>query len=208
MRFENMIGSRFKRFFEFVALGLLLAAPGEVLNQILARHDVRAFRATLVSYSGLLFVGYFVGGGLTRLIREPARAMTVYYVMFGCFGLAVEWLLLGNAPVADPLQLITQPGMFSYWGTMLLGPRLITHPAGSGSLRRRFLGFFSGFSAAYLGVALLVPRDHGGIFFGFITFAAGNVWLNSYYLAYIKALQASSADARRAAVAAGPSPAG
>jgi hypothetical protein len=42
----------------FVLLGLLFAAPGEVLNQILARHNVRAFRSTMISYTVLLLIGY------------------------------------------------------------------------------------------------------------------------------------------------------
>jgi hypothetical protein len=184
-----MIKNLLARLGQFLVLGLLLAAPGEVLNQVLARHDWRAFRATMVSYFVLLLIGFFAGEGAFRLIRSRARAMTLYYLASGTFGLGVEWLLLGNTPTADPLQIITQPGMFTYWGTMLLGPRLIAQPAGSPRLRRSFIGFFVGFSVAYLAVAVLVPRDHGGIFFGFLIFAAGNVWLNYYYARYCKGLQ-------------------
>jgi hypothetical protein len=174
----------------FILLGLLLAAPGEVLNQILARHDVRAYRVTMTSYSVLLFVGFFAGKLIARIIKQQARAMMIYYLVFGSLGLAVEWLLLGNAPSVDPFQVITQPGMFTFWGTMLLGPRLIMEPAGSPALRRSFLGFFAAFSAIYLLVAALIPRNHGGIFFGFIIFAAGSTWLNYFYLKYFKLLKA------------------
>jgi hypothetical protein len=174
----------------FILLGLLLAAPGEILNQILARHDLRAFRTTMFSYFILLFIGFFVGKGIARLIKRRARAMVIYYLGFGSLGLAVEWLLLGNAPSADPFQVITQPGMFTFWGTMLLGPRLIVDPAGSPGLSRSFIGFFATFSAIYLLVAAIIPRDHGGIYFGFIIFAAGSTWLNYFYIKYFKLLKA------------------
>ena len=119
-----MIKQSISRLCIFILLGLLLGAPGEILNQILARHDVRAFRTTMFSYSILLFMGFFVGKGIALLIKHRARAMVIYYLGFGSLGLAVEWLLLGNAPSVDPFQVITQPGMFTFWGTMLPGPRL------------------------------------------------------------------------------------
>lgn len=175
----------------FILLGLLLAAPGEVLNQILARHDARAFRTTMTSYSILLCVGFFVGKGIARLIKRRARAMLVYYLGFGSLGLAVEWLLLGNAPTLDPFQVITQPGMFTFWGTMMLGPRLIMDPAGSPGLRRSFIGYFVTFSALYLLVAAIIPRNYGGVFFGFIIFAAGSAWLNYFYIKYFRLLKTS-----------------
>ena len=188
---EQTIKQSVQRLCIFILLGLLLAAPGEILNQILARNDVRAFRTTMISYSVLLLVGFFVGKGIALLIQRRARAMMVYYLGFGSLGLAVEWLLLGNAPSADPFQVITQPGMFTFWGTMLLGPRLIMEPAGSPGLRRSFIGFFVTFSAIYLLVAAIIPRNHGGVYFGFIIFAAGSMCLNYFYIKYFRLLKAN-----------------
>ena len=98
----------------------------------------------------------------------------------------MEWCLLGNAPVADAFQLVTQPGMFTYWGTLVLGPRLIMDPAAPPGLRRSFVRFFLIFSSLYLLVAGLIPRDRGGVFFGFIIFAAGTTALNYFYLKYFQ----------------------
>ena len=187
---EQTIKQSAQRLCIFILLGLLLAAPCEILNQILARHDVSAFRTTMFSYSILLFIGFSVGKGIALLINRRARAMVIYYLGFGSLGLAVEWLLLGNAPSADPFQVITQAGMFTFWGTMLLGPRLIVDPAGSPELRRSFIGFFATFSAIYLLVAAIIPRNHGGVYFGFIIFAAGSTWLNYFYIKYFKLLKA------------------
>jgi hypothetical protein len=192
------------RLFLFILLGLLFSAPGEVLNQILARHDVRAFRTTLFSYSILLFLGFLAARLLDWIISRRWAAVLVHYLLFGTLGLAVEWVLLGNAPVLDPFQIVTQPGMFTYWGTMMLAPRMILEPVGTPGLRRNFVRFFAAFSAAYLLVAWLLPRDRGGIFLGFVIFAAGTAALNYFYVKYFRRLAAI--DGRgKAGAGAGPS---
>ena len=170
----------------FVLLGLLFAAPGEVLNQILARQNLRAFGSTMISYTVLLIIGFFVGKGISMALRK-SRARLLYYLLFGSLGLMVEWFLLGNSPVLEPFQIITQPGMFTYWGTMLLGPWLILEP-GFAELKKAFIRFFVAFSLVYLLVAVVVPRSKGGIYFGFIIFAAGTTALNYFHLKYFKGL--------------------
>ena len=93
--------------------------------------------------------------------------------------------------VIDIAKLYAQSGMFTFWGTMLLGPRLIMDPAASPSLGRSFIRFFVTFSAIYVLVAAIIPRNHGGVFFGFIIFAAGSTWLNYFYIKYFKLLNAN-----------------
>jgi hypothetical protein len=72
-------------------------------------------------------IGFFVGKGISAVFHE-SKARLIYYLLFGFLGLMVEWFLLGNAPVLQPFQIITQPGMFTYWGTMLLAPWLMMDP--------------------------------------------------------------------------------
>jgi hypothetical protein len=175
----------------FILLGLLFAIPGEILNQILSRHDVVGFRHTLTSYAILLLAGFFIGRGINRIIANRSLAAIAYYLLFGTLGLMIEWFLLGNAPVLDPFQLITQPGMFTFWGTLLLGPRLIMEPAGFSDLKKSFLRFFSVFSCMYLLIAVIVPKESGGIFFGFVMFAAGTAALNYFYVKYFRRLRVS-----------------
>jgi hypothetical protein len=177
-----------RRLLCFVSLGFVFAVPGEILNQILSRQDPRAFRSTLTSYLVLLVIGYFVGEGLRAVVKRRAAAALLFYLLFGSLGLAVEWFLLGNGPVWDLLQLVTQPGMFSFWGTMLLGPWLLMEGPEFAELKRAFLFFYFCFSGLYLGVGLAVPRARGGIFFGFIIFAAGTASLNYFYVRYFKQL--------------------
>jgi hypothetical protein len=178
--------NRMQRFLIFVVLGLLFAAPGEVLNQILSRRDVPAFRSTMISYAVLLAIGFFVGKGISARFTK-SRARLIYYLLFAFLGLMVEWCLLGNAPVLEPFQIVTQPGMFTYWGTMLLAPCLMMEDDFA-ELKRSFAIFFATFSLLYLAVALVVPRAKGGIFFGFIVFAAGTTALNYFYIKYFKRL--------------------
>ena len=175
-----------KKLLIFVLLGLLFAAPGEVLNQILARHNVRAFRSTMISYTVLLLIGYFVGKGISSVCKK-SRSRLIYYLLFGSLGLLVEWFLLGNAPVLDPFQIITQPGMFTSWGTMLLAPCLMMEHDFS-ELKKSFARFFVSFSLLYLIVGMAIPKDKGGIFFAFILFAAGTTALNYFYVKYFKRL--------------------
>jgi H+/Cl- antiporter ClcA len=54
----------------FIFLGLLFAAPGEILNQILARQNFRAFRSTMISYVVLLLIGFFVGRGISDVFKK------------------------------------------------------------------------------------------------------------------------------------------
>jgi hypothetical protein len=51
--------------------------------------------------------------------------------------------------------------------------------------------FFAAFSALYLLDALTIPRDRGGIFLGFVVFAAGTAALNYFYIKYFRALAAA-----------------
>jgi len=135
------------------------------------------------------FVGFFVGKGLYALIRSRSRAALLNYLLFGTLGLMVEWFLLGNAPVLDVFQLVTQPGMFSFWGTMLLAPWLLMEPPSFAGLKIAFLKYFIGFSLVYLLVASFLPRAKGGIFLGFVIFAMGSVGLNYFYWKYFRLLR-------------------
>ncbi len=176
-----------KNLLSFILLGLLFAAPGEILNQLLARHDFRAFRITMTSYTVPLLIGFWVGKALSAVFSQFS-ARLIHYLLFGALGLMIEWFLLGNAPVLDPFQIITQPGMFTFWGTMLLAPYLIME-AGFRELKRSFAKFFIAFSLLYLTVGLLVPRAKGGIFLGFVLFAAGTTALNFFYVRYFKGVR-------------------
>ena len=77
--------------------------------------------------------------------------------------------------------------MFTYWGTMLLAPALMLEE-GLGDLKKSFLKFFWAFSLLYLLIGAVVPKEKGGIFFGFVLFAAGTTALNYFYVKYFRRL--------------------
>ena len=181
-----------KRLLLFITIGLLTTIPGEILNQVLARHDLRAFRSTMISYVILLFIGFFVAKGLCRVFRKRFYAALANYVFFGTLGLMVEWFLLGNSPVIDPFQIVVQPGMFTFWAAMLLTPWLLLDPEEFSALKKRFVRYFVGFSLLYLSIAVLLPKEKGGIFLGFVLFATGYVGLNYYFLQYFQMLKGGS----------------
>jgi hypothetical protein len=147
-----------KKLVAFILLGLGFAVPGEILNQILARHDIRAFGSTMISYTVLLLIGFFVEKAISARFQKP-KARLIYYLLFGFLGLMVEWVLLGNAPVLEPFQLITQPGMSTYWGTLLLAPCLMMEPDFY-KLKRSVALFFVSFSLPSLSGAQPRPWPH------------------------------------------------
>ncbi len=184
----SLLYPRMRKLVTFILLGLGFAAPGEILNQILARHNVRAFGSTMISYTGLLLIGFFVEKLISARFQKH-KTRLIYYLLFGFLGLMVEWFLLGNGPVLEPFQVVTQPGMFTYWGTMLLGPCIMLEPD-IAVLKWSFGRFFILFSALYLGVALILPKEKGGIFLGFVIFATGTTALNYFYVKYFRTVAA------------------
>ena len=177
-----------KKLVEFIISGISFAFPGEVLNQILSKHNIHAFMNTMFSYIFLLFTGFFAGNVINRIVKDKSRAAIIYYLLFGTFGLMIEWFLLGNAPILDLFQIIVQPGMFTFWGTLLLGPRILMESSDFYALKKSFFRYFAGFSLLYLLIAIVVPKESGGIFFGFILFAAGTALLNLFYYKYFRQL--------------------
>ena len=115
----------------------------------------------------------------------------IFYLLFGFRGLMMGWFLLGNPPVLNPLQFITQPSMFTYWVTMLLAPWLVMEPAFP-DLKSSFVRFFISSTLRCLLVALVVSRTKGGVLFWFVLFAAGYTALNYFYVKYFRLLSTTS----------------
>jgi hypothetical protein len=66
------------------------------------------------------------------VFRNATRwlAPAYFYIVSGLIGLAVEWFVIGRATWNDkqaPLALIVvfRAGMFSFWGTVALGPHIL-----------------------------------------------------------------------------------
>jgi hypothetical protein len=107
----------------------------------------------------------------------------------------VEWFVIGLSPWSDrtsPMALIAvfHAGMFSFWGTVALAPRILLdlRPQAAG-LRRRFLIAFATLGAAtYVTTfaAKIVGADRGAQFLAtigpvVITFLSMNVFYMQYF---------------------------
>jgi hypothetical protein len=147
-------GSSFsKRFFLY---GLAIAGLEEFITQGVLKESYFLWIFTLLPFAVFLAIAGCFWAVLHRLATER-RAVVVYYLAAGTIGLAVEWFLIGLAPWTDrtsppALVAIFHAGMFSFWGTVALAPRILLddrlHVAG---LRRR-----SSIALATLGVVTYV----------------------------------------------------
>jgi hypothetical protein len=138
-----------KRFFLY---GLAIAALEEFITQGALRESYFLWIFTLLPFAMFLAVAGCLWAVLHRLAAERL-AVLLYYLAAGTIGLAVEWFLVGLAPWNDRdsppvLVAVFHAGMFSFWGTVALAPRVLLddRPQVAG-LRRRFLIAFTALGA-------------------------------------------------------------
>ena len=81
------------------------------------------------SFLPFLIAVRFIGRLLDKKFAEP-RALLIYYLVAGGLGLVFEWFVMGLALWSNPNapflpMLIFQLGMFSFWASVALAPRLL-----------------------------------------------------------------------------------
>ena len=114
-----------RNIFVFILAGLLTVLAGEFQVNVLVSHKgIGAYIATLVLYIFFLLLVYVLNTFLERNISSQ-KIDVVYYFVGGICGLAVEWLI-GNAPWVHNGAI--QSGMFAWWGSIFLIPRIFTTP--------------------------------------------------------------------------------
>ena len=121
-----MLTSTRKRFF---AYGLLIAAAEEFLTQGLLKNSYILWIFTLIPFALFLLLASFLRWFIHRTARGWVAPLW-YYILMGTVGLAVEWFIIGLTPWSDqtsPFLLIVlfHCGMFSFWGTVALGPHIL-----------------------------------------------------------------------------------
>lgn len=118
--------------------GLLTVLAGEFQVNILVSHKgIGAYISTLVLYTFFLLFMYVLNKFLERHISSK-NIDVAYYFVGGACGLATEWLI-GNAPWVHNGAI--QAGMFAWWSSTFLIPRIFTTPIDSvvSSVRRRVI---------------------------------------------------------------------
>jgi hypothetical protein len=124
--------------------GLAIAALEEFITQGVLKQAYFAWIFTLVPFAVFLGITGCLWAVLHRLAAERL-AVVAYYLAAGSIGLAVEWYLIKLAPWSDTTSppvfvAIFHAGMFSFWGTVALAPRILLDARPNvARLRRRFL---------------------------------------------------------------------
>lgn len=174
-----------KRIGQFILLGLFFAAPAEVLNQIFSLRSIHGFFATMRSYAILLLLTYLLYRFLGWFIQNPFWRQLPYYLLFCSLGLSIEWLLLGNAPTLDPLQVFVQLGMATYWGTFTFMPVMVMEKMNPTIVKKITKSFIAA-SIFYILLGGLFGK--AGVFLGFVVFSFFFSFLNVFYYQYFKRL--------------------
>ena len=114
---------------KFFLYGLAIAGLEEFITQGVLKGSYFLWIFTLIPF--VVFLG--IAGCIRAVLHRFARGWcgaTLYYVITGGIGLAVEWFIIGLSPWSDrtsPLSLIAvfHAGMFSFWGTVALAPHIL-----------------------------------------------------------------------------------
>jgi hypothetical protein len=188
-------GSSFSK--EFFLYGLTIAALEEFITQGVLKESYFVWIFTLLPFAVFLGIMGCFWAVLHRLAAEWL-AVVVYYLAAGAIGIAVEWFLIGLAPWSDRtsppvLVAVFHAGMFSFWGTVALAPRILLddRPQVAG-FRRRFLIAFTALGAvtyaltfaAKIGAAEKDVQFLASIGSVVITFLMMNVFYVQYFRSY------------------------
>ncbi|MHB0958623.1 MAG: hypothetical protein ACYC0X_16260 [Pirellulaceae bacterium] len=131
----------------FYLYGVSIAAAEEFLTQGVLKQSYVVWIFTLIPFGLFLILASWLR---TFLHRRPLgwTAPALYYVAMGTFGLAVEWFIIGVSPWSDKtsprlLIVLFHMGMFSFWGTVALGPHILLDQRSlTATVRHAFIGTF------------------------------------------------------------------
>ena len=180
---------------KFFVYGLAIAALEEFITQGVLKESYFLWIFTLLPFGVFLGIAGCVWAVLHRFTAERL-AVVLYYLAAGAMGLAVEWFLIGLSPWSDRtsppvLVAVFHAGMFSFWGSVALAPRvLLDLRPRVAKLRRRFLIAFTtlGLLAYVLTFAAKIAAAEKGAQFVasigpiIITFLAMNVFYVQYFV--------------------------
>jgi hypothetical protein len=117
---------------KFFLYGLAIAALEEFITQGVLKESYFLWVFTLIPFAVFLGIAGCAWAVLPRFASEWL-AVVLYYLAAGTMGLAVEWFLIGLSPWSDrtsppALVAVFHAGMFSFWGTVALAPRILLDP--------------------------------------------------------------------------------
>ncbi len=183
-----------RKFLAFLVVGSFFSTVEEFLTVAVLKHDFGSYLFTLlILFPVFLTLVYFSSRLIDRLVRGRRAQELTHFFVYGLVGLMIEWFLIGLSPwspsaASNPLiMFIFQLGMFSFWATVGLAPRLFTNADElSRKTGKTILKFYIPyFIVAYL-IAFLAPREAKFLaIIGLIVL--GYLFLNLFYLRYFLA---------------------
>ncbi|MDR3643047.1 MAG: hypothetical protein P4L74_05485 [Candidatus Doudnabacteria bacterium] len=174
------------KFLKFVLIGLLFAAPGEILIRRQLHQGVADYIKTMLIY--VFWIAIIIWPGIkliAKFFKKSFSQTAAGYIIFGFLGLMVEWFLINNSPWAHPDA--SQIGMFTFWTSLFMAPTIILSAESFvGRLKSQLLKYFSALSVIYL---LLALGGGNNLFGALIIFTYGSWLLNYFYLKYLYLLK-------------------
>lgn len=179
--------------YKFYLIGLSIAALEEFITQGVLKDDLDAWiTPTIIAFVPFLVVARLLGVFLDRALAKW-QVTLVYYLTAGGIGLLFEWFVIGLAPWRDPnpLEIPFQLGMFSFWGTVALGPRLLLDRQAAVASVQRWYGRFLLLALVVVYGAVLSASHETRFLAGIVSVIGSFLLLNCFYVAYVWTLKAS-----------------
>jgi hypothetical protein len=167
---------------QYLIIGLVFAAVVEVINMgILGGNWVGMVTTLLIVYSLFVMIGY----------KLRNIGPVIQFAIMGAIGLIlIEWILIGTPPTGSQSILtlfIFQGGIFIYWATVGVAPRLfLDESENARKIKRGFTRFYLGWFALVYIVGLVFTAGNIRFVFMQTTSALGHLLLLRFYIAYFK----------------------
>jgi len=142
------------KYLRFLLIGLVLGLFTEIELKLIAGIKPSAFIVAVFVYPVIVSLSYLASTFIDRLVSSTWRGDILHYVGAGLGGLAFEWVLLGNGPGSNAIQL----GMFAMYTTFCFGPRVLTRDSRLIEKSGRTFWVAFGMAAVVLtAIVLMVP---------------------------------------------------
>lgn len=176
---------------KFILIGLGFAGVEEFLTIAVIEEDLQGFFIViLLIFPGYLILVYF-SSKIIDYFWKKAIADVIYFFTYGMTGLMIEWFLIGLSPWSNPeahpgAMFIFQVGMFSFWATISLVPRIfIDERKRFSNLKKTILKYYiSYFGIVYIIAFLLPPELRFVILIPLII--VGYCLMNVFYVMYFR----------------------
>ena len=156
-----------RRYLTFLGAGTFFSTVEEILTIVVLKHDVPSYLMTLIIlFPGFLTFVIFSGRIIDRVLLDTPRRDAAHFVVYATVGLLIEWFVIGLSPWSNPaanpvVMTLFQLGMFCFWGTVAVAPRLfIRSDVHSLTTRRSILRFYVPYFLVVYLVAFTVSEQN------------------------------------------------